>query len=89
MSSATSSNTRGIVFIILSMVAFAVADALIKVAGAFLSPAQVLFFLNAGGLIVFIILAILKGETLWDRCVYAPIHILRYVAESVPGGLSG
>ncbi len=87
MSSATSSNTRGIVLMILSMVAFAVADALVKVAGAFLSPAQVLFFLNAGGLIVFIILAILKGETLWDRRVFAPILILRYVAEVI--GMTG
>ncbi len=87
MPQAKDMNARGILLMILSMVAFAVADALVKVAGAFLSPAQVLFFLNAGGLILFALLAVIRGEPLWDRRVFAPILILRYVSEVI--GMTG
>ena len=76
-------NIRGIMIMVLAMMAFAVADALVKMSAAFLSPAQVLFFLNSGGLILFTLLAIIKGEPLWDRRIFAPALLLRYVSEVI------
>ena len=40
---------------IISMASFAVGDTFVKISGAFLSPAQIMFFLIAGGLINFCI----------------------------------
>lgn len=83
MSDADDSNLRGILLMVLAMAFFAIADAFVKVSAAFLSPAQVLFFLNAGGLILFTLLAILRREPLWDRRIFAPALILRYVSEVI------
>jgi hypothetical protein len=72
------SNARGIVLMVLSMGAFALADALVKLSASFMSPAQVLFFLMGGGLFLFAIMAIVQGEKLIDRRAFAPILLLRY-----------
>lgn len=74
-------NTKGIVLMLLSMATFAAADTLIKVSGSFLSPAQIMFFLMSGGLILFSIIAVLQGETLKDPRAVAPVLLLRYCAE--------
>jgi len=60
-------NSKGIILMLVAMASFAVGDTFIKISGAFLSPAQIMFFLIAGGLIIFAIIAKFKGEKLLDR----------------------
>ena len=74
-------SAKGIIMMILSMGAFAVADTLVKVTSSSISPAQVLFFLNAGGLIVFATIAVWQGERLVDANAFKPILLLRYISE--------
>jgi len=74
-------NLRGIQLMIASMGAFSVADILVKVSTSTLSPAQVTFFLIAGGLIMFSLMAKVQGDRLTDPRAFSPILLLRYVAE--------
>lgn len=83
MKDADDGNVRGILLMVLAMAAFAIADAFVKVSAAFLTPAQVLFFLNAGGLVLFVLLAVLRREPLRDPRIFAPALILRYVSEVI------
>lgn len=83
MNDADDGNVRGILLMVLAMAAFAIADAFVKVSAAFLTPAQVLFFLNAGGLILFVLLAMSRREPLRDPRIFAPALILRYVSEVI------
>ncbi len=66
---------------IASMSAFSVADALVKVSTFSMAPSQVMVLLMGGGMIIFTLLAILKGENLADRRAFKPILLLRYVSE--------
>ena len=75
------SNARGIVLMICSMVAFSLADTLVKVSTASLSPAQVMFYLMGGGLVIFTVLTLAQGHRLIDRRAFTPILLLRYIAE--------
>jgi drug/metabolite transporter (DMT)-like permease len=75
------SNVRGIFLMIVSMIFFALADTLVKVSTASLSPAQVAFFLLGGGLVVFFLMAKFHGHKLGDRRAISPILLLRYLAE--------
>lgn len=68
---------------VLAMAAFAIADALVKMSAAFLTPAQVVFLLIAGGLVLFTLLAIVLGEPLRDRRMFAPMLLLRYLSEII------
>lgn len=68
---------------VVSMGAFALADTLIKVSTSFLSSAQVLFYLVSGALVAFGLIAKLQGDRLVDRRVFAPVLLLRYLAEIV------
>ena len=68
---------------LISMASFAVGDTFVKISGAFLSPAQIMFFLIAGGLIIFAIIAKFKGENLLDNRAFSPILLIRYCAEMV------
>ncbi len=79
----TKKNSKGIILMLISMASFAVGDTFIKISGAFLSPAQIMFFLIAGGLIIFAIIAKFKGENLLDRRAFSPILLIRYCAEMV------
>ena len=79
----TKKNSKGIILMLISMASFAVGDTFIKISGAFLSPAQIMFFLIAGGLIIFAIIAKFKGEDLLDRRAFSPILLIRYCAEMV------
>lgn len=83
MSAQSDKNLPGIILMVLAMGAFAIGDALIKVGASFMSPAQALFFLNAGGLVLFALLAVLRGEPLRDRRVLAPTLLIRYVSEVI------
>jgi len=66
---------------ICSMAAFTLADTLVKVSTASLSPAQVMFFLMGGATVFFTVLTILQGHRLIDRRAFSPVFLLRYVAE--------
>ena len=76
-------NSKGIILMIISMASFAVGDTFVKISGAFLSPAQIIFFLIAGGLIIFAIIAKFKGENLLDSRAFSPVLLIRYLAEMI------
>ena len=50
-------NAKGIVMMLFSMASFALGDTFVKTSGSFLSPAQIMFFLISGGLILFALAA--------------------------------
>jgi len=66
---------------IASMAAFAAADTLVKLTTSVISPAQVLYFLISGALVIFFLMACLQGERLRDTRALSPILLLRYLAE--------
>ena len=74
-------NSKGILLMLISMAAFAVGDTFVKISGSFLSPSQIMFFLISGGLIIFTLIALSKGEKLRDRRAFSPILLIRYSAE--------
>jgi len=74
-------NLRGIFLMIASMAAFAAADTLVKLSTSVISPAQVLFLLISGALVIFFLMANLQGERLRDIRALSPILLLRYLAE--------
>ena len=76
-------NSKGIILMIISMASFAVGDTFVKISGAFLSPAQIMFFLIAGGLIIFAMIAKFKGENLLDSRAFSPVLLIRYLAEMI------
>lgn len=80
-------NAKGIVLMLFSMVAFALGDTFVKTSGSFLSPAQIMFFLISGGLILFALIAVAKGENLKEPRAFAPVLLLRYCTEMI--GLLG
>ena len=76
-------NSKGIFLMIMSMASFAAGDTFVKISGAFLSPAQIMFFLIAGGLIIFAMIAKIKGENLLDSRAFSPVLLIRYLAEMI------
>ena len=80
-------NAKGIVLMLSSMAAFALGDTFVKTSGSFLSPAQIMFFLISGGLILFALIAVAKGENLKEPRAFAPVLLLRYCTEMI--GLLG
>ena len=74
-------NLRGIMLMIASMCAFAIADALVKFSTTTISPAQVIFYLIGGALVIFTAMARLQNDKLLDSRAFSPILLLRYVAE--------
>ena len=83
MSAVPKKNSKGIFLMIISMASFAVGDTFVKISGAFLSPAQIMFFLIAGGLIIFAMIAKFKGENLLDSRAFSQVLIIRYLAEMI------
>ena len=84
---ANKNNAKGIVLMLFSMAAFALGDTFVKRSGSFLSPAQIMFFLISGGLILFALIAVAKGENLKEPRAFAPVLLLRYCTEMI--GLLG
>ncbi len=68
---------------IASMAAFAVADTLVKLSTAVMSPAQVMFFLLGGALFIFFIMAVVQNDRLIDARAFSPILLVRYLAEII------
>ena len=80
-------NAKGIVIMLFSMASFALGDTFVKTSESFLSPAQIMFFLISGGLILFALIAVAKGENLKEPRAFAPVLLLRYCTEMI--GLLG
>ena len=76
-------NAKGIFFMLVAMATFAGGDVLIKMTGAFLSPAQTMFILISSGMVIFSIIAKMNGENLTDGRAFKPILLVRYTAEMV------
>ncbi|MFD0916304.1 DMT family transporter [Pseudahrensia aquimaris] len=83
MPQSENSNARGIVLMVLSMACFALADTLVKMNSQIISAAQVLFFLTAGGLVTFLAMAIIQGDSMRNVSALKPIMIARYASEIV------
>lgn len=83
MNQATESNLRGIILMVLSMGAFAMADTLIKLVSESVAPPQIMFLMMAGGSVMFCLIAKLQGARLMDRRIFAPVFLVRYLAEVV------
>lgn len=66
---------------IAAMVAFAIADTLVKLATSSISPAQVMFYLNAGALAIFSLMAIIQKDRLMDLRAFSPVLLVRYLSE--------
>ena len=78
-----SKNTKGIFFMLSAMGAFAIGDVFIKMAGLFLSSAQIMFVLISTGLLLYTVIAVIKGEPLNDARAFKPVLLVRYTAEMI------
>jgi drug/metabolite transporter (DMT)-like permease len=74
-------NTRGAVFMVLSMAGFAVEDSLLKIAAVALPPGQVLITFGILGTMTFATLALLAGEAPVTRAMLGRPMILRSLSE--------
>lgn len=68
---------------IVSMFAFATTDTFIKLAASSTRPPQVMFFLTVGSFIVFVSIALIQKDKIWDRNALSPVLLLRYFAEVI------
>lgn len=76
-------NSRAILFMIMSMAAFAVADALVKVTSQTLNPGQFLAVTSAILFLVFFALLRRNGERFFSRAALEPAMVIRTVGEVV------
>ena len=74
-------NGRGIVLMLVSMAAFAIADSLVKFSSSSISPAQVMLLLLVSAFLMYLPLTLYRGDSLVDRRFLEPIFLLRYLAE--------
>ena len=80
---ASTRNTKGIFFMLLAMAAFALGDILIKMSASFLSPAQTMFLLISSGLMIYALIAMIKGENLIDSRAFSSVLLVRYFSEMI------
>ncbi len=73
--------TRGIVFMVLSMAAFAIADTFIKISATVMSSAHTALLLISGSFVVFVLLTLVQRQQLLDRAALSQVLLIRYVAE--------
>lgn len=73
--------TRGIIFMVLAMAAFAIADMFIKLSATAMSSAHTSLLLISGSLLVFVIIAKLQRQQLLDKVALSPVMLVRYVSE--------
>lgn len=74
-------NLRGIIYMLISMAGFALADTMIKVATGTVAPAQVFLLMIGGSLLVFLAMGLYQNDRLLDKTAFAPILLIRYLAE--------
>ena len=73
--------SRGIVFMMLAMAAFAITDTLIKLSATAMSSAHTALLLLGGSLVVFVLLAIVQKQRLLDKAALSLVLLIRYVSE--------
>lgn len=76
-------NLRGSLYMVLAMAAFALEDMFVKTAASTLPTSEVLLLFGTGGLLVFGIMALLRGERLFSAEAVSPIMRLRFVFETL------
>lgn len=72
-----SPNQRGILLMVVAMAAFAVEDALIKLAAASVPTGQILLMIGLGGALAFATFAAIQGQRVLTRAALAPSLLLR------------
>ncbi len=72
-----SANLRGILLMVAAMAAFAVEDALIKLATSAVPPGQILLMIGIGGALAYAGLAALKGQNVLTRAALNPSLLMR------------
>lgn len=75
------SQHRGPLLMIAAMALFALEDMFLKAAMAQVSVGFALMVFGAGGMVVFLVWAALRGERLWHPAIFTPPLMLRSVSE--------
>ena len=70
-------NLRGALLMTVSMGAFAVEDAFIKMISATLPTGQIIMVIGAGGTLILLLWQLLRGQKLWTRAYLDPLVLLR------------
>lgn len=76
-------NIRGAIFMVLSMLGFAIEDSFIKMMGNALPVGQILFMLGIGGSTVFAVIVLKQGRALFERAMLSTPVLVRGVGEIV------
>jgi len=76
-------NLRGMVLMTLAMLAFAIADAWIKLASATLPTGEILMFMGIGGTVVFAAIALRRGDRIFTKAILNRSILLRALGEMV------
>ena len=76
-------NLRASLLMVAAMGGFAFEDLFIKLLGQSFAPGQILFFLGAGGALIFGTMARAKGIALWHRDLLHPTMIWRNAGEVI------
>ncbi len=74
-------NLRGSLFMIISMAGFAVEDMFIKAAAEHLALGTILILFGAGGMVVFMVSALAKGEPIYHASFLARAQLIRSAFE--------
>jgi drug/metabolite transporter (DMT)-like permease len=74
-------NLRGATIMVLSMLGFALEDAVIKLLAGALPVGQIIGMLGLGGGMVFGAICLSQGQSLWTRAFLAPSVVVRNLAE--------
>ena len=83
LNSSVNDNIRGTLFMIFAMAAFAVEDMFIKAAADHLSLGTLLILFGSGGMLIFMAMATLKGEAIYNPALFSRVQLLRSAFEIV------
>ena len=78
-----SANLQGALLMTVGMALFTTADAFVKLAAVTMSTGQVMFWMTAGGAVIFFLMAALQGFRLWHPALVSPVVGLRCIGEIV------
>ena len=78
-----SDNLRGIIYMIIAMACFTVGDMCVKLASEELPSGQVMIFLGLGCTIVFAVMLMRSGESMWSGAIFERPVLLRNVGEMI------
>jgi drug/metabolite transporter (DMT)-like permease len=74
-------NTRGTIAMVLAMAAFSLEDMFIKAASSSVPVGEILVLFGLGGMLVFIMLTLNRGEAILSRAIQSPAILTRVVCE--------